>query len=75
VARHLPNRVVAALFALAVFGSLGPHLLILALQSAGVRPPATLAFFCPLHQSGATSTTIPGRVYVGAPVRPLAPVN
>jgi hypothetical protein len=49
-ARINPNIVVAVVLALSVLGSIGPHLLILGYRAAGVTPPSTLVFFCPLHR-------------------------
>jgi hypothetical protein len=51
-----PNLIVGVVMALATFGSFGPHLLILGYKVAGASPPATLLFFCPLHQLGEQHT-------------------
>ena len=42
--------------ALATLGSFGPHLMMLGYKVAGAAPPATLLFFCPLHQLGEQRT-------------------
>jgi hypothetical protein len=52
----LPNLIVGVVMALATFGSFGPHLLMLGYKVAGASPPATLLFFCPLHQLGEQHT-------------------
>jgi hypothetical protein len=48
--RRHPQIVVAIVFVLATFASLGPHLLILGYGVAGARPPAELLLVCPLHR-------------------------
>lgn len=52
----MPNLIVGVVMALATFGSFGPHLLMLGYKVAGASPPATLLFFCPLHQLGEQHT-------------------
>jgi len=47
--RRHPQLVVAAVFALATVAALGPHLVMLGYDVAGVRPPAAILLFCPLH--------------------------
>jgi hypothetical protein len=51
-----PNLIVVVVMALATLGSFGPHLLMLGYKVAGAQPPATLLFFCPLHQLGEQPT-------------------
>jgi hypothetical protein len=41
--------VVAVVFTLATLGSLGPHMVMLGYKLAGVRVPAAILLFCPLH--------------------------
>jgi hypothetical protein len=48
--RRHPRAVVALVFALGTFLSLGPHLLMLGYQVAGVSPPPALLLMCPLHR-------------------------
>lgn len=47
--RRHPQAVVVTVFALATVAALGPHLLMLGYDMAGVRPPAAVLLFCPLH--------------------------
>jgi hypothetical protein len=49
---RISDRVVVTLLSLGLLGSLGPHLAIVGLRVADVRPPAALVFVCPLHQAG-----------------------
>jgi hypothetical protein len=51
-----PNLIVGVVMALATLGSFGPHLMMLGYKVAGAAPPATLLFFCPLHQLGEQRT-------------------
>jgi hypothetical protein len=56
-APSLQTLVVAAVLLLATLGSFGPHVLMLGYRVAGTKPPATLLFFCPLHQLGDDSAS------------------
>jgi hypothetical protein len=47
------NLVAILLICAGVVGVFGPHLVILGAKAAGVRPPAALSYFCPLHRVGA----------------------
>jgi hypothetical protein len=51
------NRMMATLCCVATLGVFGPHLLILGYKAAGIRPPATLVFFCLLHHGAYGSSS------------------
>ena len=49
--RQVPNFVIVGLMCLGILGTFGPHVVMLALRTAGVRVPAALAYFCLLDHS------------------------
>jgi hypothetical protein len=52
-----PNAVVVATLVLGVLATFGPHMIMLGYKVAGVRAPAALLYFCPLHRLSAANSS------------------